>query len=312
LEKSSNNLLAFSAGVDSTALFFWLMEKNISFDMAIVNYHTRDTSDEEVAYAKELAEKYGKKIFIKDCFLKKFSEHEARKCRYGFFEKIMKNHEYDTLILAHQLNDRFEWLLMQFSKGAGLKELVSMPEWEEREWYRIYRPFYNLSREEILAFLNERKIKYFFDKSNLDTKYKRNFIRKEFAEKFVKLYKEGVKKSFEFLEEDKKLIVDYEWKKIKDLYFFDKSAPKRDIKKVDLILKRLGIVPSKAQKEEILKTNFNCVIQGKIAIDSNDKRIFVAPYVKIPLTKENKELFRKRKIPPKIRGYAQKEKICIT
>jgi len=311
LEKSSN-LLAFSAGVDSTALFFWLLENNIDFDIAIVNYHTRDTSDEEVKYAKELAQKYNKQIYIKDCYLEKFSEKKARDCRYKFFEEIMKKHGYTTLILAHQLNDRFEWFLMQLSKGAGVKELISMEKWEEREWYKIYRPFYNISRDEIITFLNERGIKFFIDKSNFDTKYKRNFIRSHFANEFIKLYKDGVKKSFEFLEEDKKLLVDTNWKKIKDLYFFDKSIPQKDIKKVDLILKRLGILPTKAQKDEILKTNFSCVIQGKIAIDTNDKQIFISPYVKIPLTKENKEKFRIKKIPPKVRGYIQKENICIT
>jgi len=312
LEKSSNNLLAFSAGVDSTALFFWLLEKNIPFDIAIVNYHTRKTSDEEVEYAKTLAKKYNKKIYIKDCFLEKFSENEARKCRYEFFEEIMKKHNYDTLILAHQLNDRFEWFLMQLSKGAGLKELIAMEKWEEREWYRIYRPFYNVSRDEILTFLNERGIKYYIDETNFDKKYKRNFFRHNFSDKFIKLYKEGVKRSFEFLEEDKKLLFDTDWKREKDLFWFKKSNPKRDIKKIDLILKKLGILPTKAQKDEILKTDFNCVIQGKIAIDSNNSHIFIAPYVKIPLSKENKEKYRKLKIPPKIRGYLQKENICIT
>jgi tRNA(Ile)-lysidine synthase len=312
LEKSSNNLLAFSAGVDSTALFFWLLEKNIPFDIAIVNYHTRKTSDEEVEYAKTLAKKYNKKIYIKDCFLERFSENEARKCRYEFFEEIMKKHNYDTLILAHQLNDRFEWFLMQLSKGAGLKELIAMEKWEEREWYRIYRPFYNVSRDEILTFLNERGIKYYIDETNFDEKYKRNFFRHNFSDKFIKLYKEGVKRSFEFLEEDKKLLFDTDWKREKELFWFEKSNPKRDIKKIDLILKKLGILPTKAQKDEILKTDFNCVIQGKIAIDSNNSYIFIAPYVKIPLSKENKEKYRKLKIPPKIRGYLQKENICIT
>jgi len=309
LEKSSN-LLAFSGGVDSTALFFWLLEKKISFDIAIVNYHTRDTSDDEVEYAKELAKKYNKKIYIKDCFLKKFSEKKARDCRYEFFEEIIKKHSYNRLILAHQLNDRFEWFLMQLSKGAGLKELISMPKEEKREWYSIYRPFIDKSRDEILEYLHQKKIKYFIDTSNFDTKYKRNFIRKHFANEFISLYKQGVKKSFEFLEEDKKLLFDTNWKQIKNLYFFTKSEPKRDIKKVDLILKRLGILPTKAQKDEILKTEFNCVIQGKIAIDSNKEKIYIAPYVKIPL--KNKDLFRKKKIPPKVRGYIQKENICIT
>jgi len=121
-----------------------------------VNYHTRPTSDEEVEYAKELAKKYNKKIFIKDCYLEKFSEKSARDCRYKFFEEIIKTHNYNTLITAHQLNDRFEWFLMQLSKGAGLKELIAIGEWEERESYKIYRPFYNISRNEIVSFLNER------------------------------------------------------------------------------------------------------------------------------------------------------------
>jgi tRNA(Ile)-lysidine synthase len=308
----AKNLLAFSGGVDSSALFFWLMEKNIPFDIAIVNYHTRETSDEEVEYAKSLAKKYNKKIFIKDCFLEKFSEKKARECRYRFFEEIIKKEKYDTLILAHQLNDRFEWFLMQLSKGAGLKELISMQEWEEREFYKIYRPFYNISRREIINYLHKNNIKYFIDKSNFDKKYKRNLIRHEFSDKFIEMFENGVKRSFEFLEEDKKLLVDTKWKKIKKLYFFEKSTPKKDIKKVDLILKQLKILPTKAQKDEILKTNFNCVIQGKIAIDSNEKKIFIAPYVKIPLSKQQKEFFRINKIPPKVRSYIAKEKLCTT
>ena len=60
----SKNLLAFSAGVDSTALFFLLLEQNIPFDIAIVNYNVRVQSKEELAYAKELAIKYSKNIYL--------------------------------------------------------------------------------------------------------------------------------------------------------------------------------------------------------------------------------------------------------
>ncbi|GAB6045339.1 tRNA lysidine(34) synthetase TilS [Caminibacter profundus] len=310
MEKSSDNLLAFSAGVDSTALFFYLLEKNIPFDIAIVNYHTRPTSDEEVEYAKNLAKKYNKKIYIKDCYLKKFSEKKARECRYKFFEKIIKKEKYSCLILAHQLNDRFEWFLMQLSKGAGVKELISMGEWEERDFYKIYRPFYNLSRREIIEFLHKRNIKYFIDKSNFDKKYKRNLIRHTFSNKFIEMFENGVKRSFEFLDEDKKLLIDTNWQKVQNLYIFEKNIPEKDIKKVDLILKRLGILPTKAQKDEILKTNFSCVIQGKIAIDSNNSSIYITPFVKITLNKKQKEFFRINKIPPKVRGYIAKEKLC--
>ena len=303
MEKLSNNLLAFSAGVDSTALFFWLLEKNIPFDIAIVNYHTRDTSDEEVEYAKSLAKKYNKKIYIKDCYLEKFSEKNARECRYKFFEKIIKTHGYEVLITAHQLNDRFEWFLMQIGKGAGLKELIAMGEWEERENYKIYRPFYNISREEILTFLNERGIKYYTDKTNYDTKYKRNLIRHEFSNKFLKMFEEGVKKSFDYLEDDLNLLFQKDWIKNQKLYKFKKTSPQIDIKKADLITKELGVIMTKPQRDEVVKTGFSCVIQGKIAIDNNGEYIYIAPYIKTVMPKQFKEKMRKDKIPPKIRAY---------
>jgi len=303
LEKSSNNLLAFSAGVDSTALFFWLLEKGIDFDIAIVNYHTRATSDEEVEYAKTLAKKYNKKIYIKECRLQNFSEKNARECRYEFFEEIIKKHGYTTLITAHQLNDRLEWFLMQLSKGAGLKELIAMGEWEEREFYRIYRPFYNVSRSEIVTFLNEKGVKYYIDETNFDKKYKRNFIRDEFSNKFIDLFANGVKKSFEYLEKDLNLLFQKDWSRNEKLYSFKKSNPEIDIKKTDLILKELGIIMTKPQRDEVVKTGFSCVIQGKIAIDSNNEKIYIAPFVKTVMDKDFKEKMRKEKIPPKVRGY---------
>jgi tRNA(Ile)-lysidine synthase len=110
---TTKNLLAFSAGVDSSALFFLLVEQNIPFDIAIVNYNQRESSNNEVIYATQLAHKYGKKCFIslypKD---KKFSEKTARDYRHNFFEEIIEKENYEALLTAHQLNDKLEWFLI--------------------------------------------------------------------------------------------------------------------------------------------------------------------------------------------------------
>ena len=58
LLKGKKNLLAFSGGVDSTALFFLLLKSDIRFDIAIVNYGQREQSKEEVLYAQELSNRY--------------------------------------------------------------------------------------------------------------------------------------------------------------------------------------------------------------------------------------------------------------
>jgi len=120
--KDKKNLLAFSGGVDSTALFFLMQEAGVSFDIATVDYGIRQESKDEVAYAKTLAAKYNKKLFLHEA--KKIEtnfEHTARKVRYSFFDKVIESCGYENLITAHQLDDRFEWFLMQLGRGAGIR-----------------------------------------------------------------------------------------------------------------------------------------------------------------------------------------------
>ena len=152
--RNQKNLLAFSAGVDSTALFFLLLKQNIPFDIAIVDYNLRVQSKEEISYAKELALKYNKKIFVKDIKLESDSNFEktARDIRYKFFEKIISENSYENLITAHQLNDKLEWFMMQLSKGAGLVELIGFNEFEQKETYKIYKTW--LLEKRTLPILN--------------------------------------------------------------------------------------------------------------------------------------------------------------
>ena len=168
--KNQKNLLAFSAGIDSTALFFLLLENNISFDMAIVNYNLRTQSKEELAYAKELAHKYKKEIFIYEIILESTSnfEKKARDIRYTFFEEIIIKNQYKNLITAHQLNDKLEWFMMQLSKGAGLVELIGFNEFEQKENYKIYKPLLDISKDELEKYLIENNYSYFVDQSNFD------------------------------------------------------------------------------------------------------------------------------------------------
>ena len=104
------NLLAFSGGVDSSALFFLLLKEKIPFDIAIVNYQVRDASASEIAYAQELAKKHDKQCFLLKVKLSSENfEAQARKVRYDFFETLIVEHHYTNLLTGHQLNDRLEW-----------------------------------------------------------------------------------------------------------------------------------------------------------------------------------------------------------
>ncbi len=303
--KNKKNLLAFSSGLDSTALFFMLIENSINFDIAIVNYNLRKEAINELNYARELAQKFNKKIFIKDvnCNFNNF-EANARKIRYEFFEEIIKQNSYQTLLMAHQLNDKFEWFLMQLSKGAGLVELLGLKAIVKKENYTILRPLLEFSKDELKNFLDKKNIKYFIDFSNFDTKYKRNYFRDKFANQLIKEFESGIKKSFNYLEIDEKLLNEDSILLNQEEFFILKNLNDeiKNIRNIDKILKKLGLLMSKAQRDEIIKTK-DCVISGNIAISYTEDKIYIAPYYKIKLEKKFKEECRIKKIPPKVRGY---------
>lgn len=303
--KNKKNLLAFSAGVDSSALFYLFLEADIPFDLAIVNYHTRPQSDAETAHAKSLAKQYGKQIHIHDVWLNSANfEHEARQIRYTFFESLMMQYGYQTLNLAHQLNDQLEWFLMQLTKGAGLAEMLGMETLQEHEKYTFVRPLLHISRQKILAYLQQNNHHYFQDESNESLAYTRNRFRQQFANPLMEKFEEGIAKSFAFLQQDKEILKgETVVSQYGDLYVLNVQTHLRQtLHDIDKVLKKLGILPSHAQKQEIIKTK-NCVISGKIAVVFQEDKIYIAPYKSTPMEKAFKERCRVCRIPSKIRPY---------
>ncbi|MDN5100918.1 tRNA lysidine(34) synthetase TilS [Aliarcobacter butzleri] len=313
--KESKNLLAFSAGIDSSALFFLLLKQNILFDIAIVNYNVRVQSKDEVNYAKDLALKYNKQIYIKDIKLESTSNFEktARDIRYKFFEEIIDENSYEVLITAHQLNDKLEWFLMQLTKGAGLVELIGFNEFEQKENYKVYKPLLEITKEELESFLKQENIKYFIDNSNFDEKYKRNYFRHNFSDKLLSEYTNGIKKSFKYLQDDINSL-NIEITPIKNFNELEIYQNQKDnnlnIRIIDNSLKKRGFLLSSGQREEILKQK-EITISHKINISIKEDFIWICPNVSSIMDKKFKETCRINKIPKNVRNYIYYKKIDI-
>jgi len=311
--KGEKNLLAFSSGVDSSALFFLLLENNIPFDIALINYGTRENSDKEEAHAHALADKYN--LTCHTIKAPKFTVHfekNARDFRYHFFEELIKEHHYDTLLTAHQLNDQLEWLLMRLTKGAGTSELIGLEQVSQRNNYKLIRPLLEQSKEELLNYLQSNDHPYFLDESNSDEKYERNKFRKQFADPLMAEYKEGIKRSFDYLRHDKETLE----KEFETFYSQEKlrviklHKPSVKIKAADLALKELGYLLSASQRQEIEKEE-SLVIGGEWAIEFQNDLLYIAPYLTTDMPKKFKEKCRVLKVPHKIRAYCFSEKINI-
>ncbi len=308
LLQGAKNLLAFSGGVDSSALFFLLLDHDIPFDLAIVDYGKRAQSKAEVAYAHTLADRYGKTIYTKavDLEARNF-EQKAREARYTFFEEIIHQEGYHNLITAHQLNDRLEWFLMQLSKGAGLVELLGFDGVEERKGYRIVRPLLDTGKSELLVYLHTNKIDYFVDESNHDPRFRRNRFRRAWSDPLIENYLEGIKRSFHYLREDREALQpSIEINRYADLLIFPRHP--QEIRMIDKILKERGYLLSAAQKREISKED-EIVIADRFVIVKAHHYLFLSPKSTVTMPKKFKEVCRLLEIPKKIRPYLYEAQI---
>lgn len=304
LLQGGKNLLAFSHGSDSTALFYALMGAGVEFDMAMINYKMRAQSDGEEKSAKNLARKFNKKIYVKTApKFKADFQNKARAFRYEFFAELCVEFGYENLILAHHLNDRFEWFLRQFSRGAGVFELLGMKEIEKRTNFTLARPLLHTSKAEILAFLEDNKIKFFIDESNESEKYERNAIRKHFATPFLKQFSTGVAKSFAYLEKDAKALCDDEISEFEGILACAKNESL-----IAKAVKQKGVVLSAKGRKELMKSD--SVVSGKVGVVFMQGKALVFDFEKCEkIPKKFKENYRKAKIPKLLRAYLYKHSI---
>jgi len=309
LLRDKKNLLAFSAGGDSTSLFFLLLKHNIKFDIAIVDYGLRQQSKEEITYAKELANKYNLKCFLHVApKIAQNFEASARKIRYSFFEELISTQNYENLLTAHHLGDRFEWMLMQFCKGAGCAELSGMQKIENKETYKLIRPLLHVDKSELLNYLHVEQIKYFEDETNKDESIKRNSFRHKYSTPLLKENLAGIKKSFEYLDEDKTLLIqDITPVHVGQFTYFKNSNTRTNIYYIDKYLKSIAYMMS-ASERELLKNSKTLVLGRKYLITQNNTYIFIAPFIDkdIKMPKEFKEKMRLLHVEPKLRKYFYK------
>ena len=184
LQRGDSVVLGVSGGADSVCLLFVLLELKRELDLSLhvvhVNHGIRPEAAEDAAYVKELCDTYGLPFYLYErdipAIAKKIgcSEEEAgRQVRYEAFGEVMREQECTKVAVAHNSNDRAETMLFHLFRGTGLTGLGSIR--PVREY--IIRPILCLSRAEIEAYLEEKRVAYRHDSTNDSDEYTRNKIR---------------------------------------------------------------------------------------------------------------------------------------
>ena len=102
-------------------------------------------------------------------------EETGRQMRYAFFEDCAKSFSASRIVTAHHADDNLETLLLNLTRGAGLRGLSGIPPVRGQ----IVRPMLGVTREAVLDYVRANEIPYREDKSNADTRFARNRLRHE-------------------------------------------------------------------------------------------------------------------------------------
>lgn len=171
---TDTSVLAVSGGVDSVVLLDLLSKYFKNLVIAHVNHGIRKESDVEEDFVRELAEKYNLPLHVKKLKLVKGTEEEARKSRYQYLRKTKETVGAKYIFTAHHADDQLETIILNLTRGCGPLEVWGMRMLEED----IARPLLSFSKEEIISYAKNHKLKFMVDKSNFDPKYTRNRVRK--------------------------------------------------------------------------------------------------------------------------------------
>ena len=169
-------ICAVSGGADSMALLWGMYllkdQLQVQLQAAHFNHGLRgEESDRDADFVKSFCQKYDIPLHMEKTHVvsgEKGLEAAARDARYGFFATLG-----GKLLTAHTANDNAETVLMHLIRGTGLKGLGGIAPVRGN----VIRPMLNITRREVLDFLQEYSVSYVEDSTNAGSDFLRNRVR---------------------------------------------------------------------------------------------------------------------------------------
>lgn len=194
---------AVSGGPDSVLMLEFLVQMagDAGFQVAVVhfNHHLRGAeSNEDENFVRELAERHGVPFFRGEARVaeearkrRRNLEATAREFRYRFFLGLIRQGKVDKVATAHTLDDQAETVLLHILRGTGTRGLGGI---HRSLQDKVVRPFLEVTRAEIETEIARRNLPFRIDSTNLDTRFRRNKIRRELLPLLEREYNPEIKR----------------------------------------------------------------------------------------------------------------------
>ena len=246
-------LVGLSGGPDSVCLICVLNNLKDKFKLDLhavyIDHGLRpEETPEETEFCKNLCAGLSILFTTKVIDVKTYSKEQglnkqeaARELRYRIFEETAYKIKAHKIALGHTADDQLETFFIRFFRGSGPRGLSGIPPVRAN----IIRPLIEIERKEIEGFLDEQRINYIIDSSNLKKDYLRNRLRLSFIPEIKTInpqIAQIVSQTMEILREEEK--------------YFDiivtKTLMKLICKKTDFRID-LFLIPLEAMEKVILR-----------------------------------------------------------
>ena len=174
--------IAYSGGPDSTALLHLLstvdLKEKAQVQAIHINHNLSKYSDSWERHCIEQCSKLNINLITESVEIKSDGdgiEAASRKARYKIFENLLNDD--DQLLLGHHRDDVAETIFMRLLRGSGPDGMEGPKIKRSIGKGVLIRPFLETSKQEILEYLNQNKVEFIQDDSNLSNDFDRNFLR---------------------------------------------------------------------------------------------------------------------------------------
>ena len=182
IDLSKNMFIAYSGGPDSTALLHLLSTVDLNEKAKVqaihINHNLSKYSDSWERHCIEQCSKLNINLITESVEIKSDGdgiEAASRKARYKIFENLLNDD--DQLLLGHHRDDVAETIFMRLLRGSGPDGMEGPKIKRSIGKGILIRPFLETSKQEILEYLNQNKVEFIQDDSNLSNDFDRNFLR---------------------------------------------------------------------------------------------------------------------------------------
>lgn len=185
-------VIAVSGGGDSVALLGACQvlshrkshDHNIRSVVAVhVHHHLRDSADQDAEFVKDLCDRLGVKLVVKNVYPGNKPGSiaaNARDMRYEALTQVARSVNASFIAAAHHGDDQLETILIALCRGAGIDGLSGMA-WKRPldDGISLVRPLLGLRKANCLAFCQMAELDWREDPTNIDPTQVRARLRRD-------------------------------------------------------------------------------------------------------------------------------------